>query len=189
MRNVYLLIDYGDFVDGTTKKAPPYAQLLTLTDAATAHLDFVQTRLDGVDTTGMQMFTADRPVSSPAVSNSDSRQTKMIVIYSVIAGSFILVFFTVTAYIIMKRRRRNNFNTRSNFSAADTGLSYGRTAYHSLHDAPPGESNHVQGYYTEVGHASMYDPYAETARVVTTHGGDYRGAPPKYEGRDSWQGR
>lgn len=191
MRNVYLLIDYGDFVDGTTKKALPYAQLLSLTDAAAAHSDFVQARLDGVDTTGMQVFTADRPVSSPAVSNNDGRQTKTIVIYGVIAGSLILVFFTVTAYIIMKRRRRRHSNTRSNFSAADTGLSYDRTAYHSLQDAPPGEPNQVQGYYTEVGHASMYDPYAETtpARVVPTHEGDYSGPPPKYEDRDPWQGR
>ena len=65
VRNVYLLINYGDFVDGTTNKAPPYAQLLSLTDPAAAHSDFVEVRLDGVDTTGMQVFTADRPVSSP----------------------------------------------------------------------------------------------------------------------------
>lgn len=191
VRNVYLLIDYGDFVDGTTNKAPPFAQLLSLTDAAAAHSDFVQTRLNGMDTTGMQVFTASQPASSPAVSNSDSRQAKMIVIYGVIAGSLILVFFTVTAYVIMKRRRRLHSNTRSNFSAADTGLSYDRTAYHSLQDAPPGETNHVQGYYTEVGHESMYDPYAEItrARVVPTHGGDYSGPAPRYEDRDPWHGR
>jgi hypothetical protein len=191
VRNVYLLIDYGDFVDGTTNKAPPFAQLLSLTDAAAAHSDFVQTRLNGMDTTGMQVFTASQPASSPAVSNSDSHQAKMIVIYGVIAGSLILAFFTVTAYVIMKRRRRLHSNTRSNFSAADTGLSYDRTVYHSLQDAPPGETNHVQGYYTEVGHESMYDPYAEItrARVVPTHGGDYSGPAPRYEDRDPWHGR
>lgn len=189
MRNVYLLIDYGDFVDGTTKKAPPFAQLLSLTDAAAAHADFVQARLDGVDSTGMQVYSADRPVSSPVVSKS--RQTNMVVIYGVIAGSLILVFFTVTAYIIMKRRRRSHLNTRSGFSAADTGLSYDRTAYHSLQDAPPGETNHVQGYYSEIGHAPMYDPYAETtpARLVPTHEGSYSGPAPKYDDRDPWQGR
>jgi hypothetical protein len=191
VRNVYLLIDYGDFVDGTTNKAPPYGQILSLTDVAAAHSDFVQTRLGGVDTTGMQVFTADRPVSSPAASNNDDRQTRMVVIYGVIAGSLILVFFIVTAYIIMKRRRRRHSNTRSNFSVADTGSSYDRTAYHSLQDAPLGEQNHVQGYYAEVGHASMYDPYAETTRaqIVPTHEGDYSGSPPKYEDRDPWQGR
>jgi hypothetical protein len=191
VRNVYLLINYGDFVDGTANKAPPFAQLLSLTDAAAAHSDFVQDRLNGVDTTGMQVFTANRPVSSPAVSNNDGRQTRMTVIYGVIAGSLILVFFAVTAYIIMKRRRQRRSNTRSNFSAADNGLSYDHTAYHSLQDAPPGETNHVQGYYTEVGHASLYDPYAEIARarVVPTHEGGYSGPPPKYEDRDPWQGR
>lgn len=190
VRNVYLLINYGDFVDGTTTKAPPYAQLLSLTDAAAAHSDFVQARLGGVDTTGMQVFNADRPVSSPAVSVNDGHQTKKVVIYSVIAGSLVLVFVIFTAYIILKRRRSHHSNTRSNFSA-DTGLSYDRTAYHPLQDAPPGETNPVQGYYTEVGHASMYDPYAETTRtrVVPTHEGDYSGSPPKYDDRDPWQGR
>lgn len=189
VRNVYLLIDYGDFVDGTANKAPPYAQILSLTDAAAAHSDFVQTRLDGVDTTGMQVFTANRPVNNPTASNDDGVQTRMIVVYGVIAGSLILVFFTVTAYIIMKRRRGGHFNKRSNFSAADTGLSYDRTAYHSLQEAPPGEPNNVQGYYTEVGHGSMYDPYGEITRAQATHEGDHSGPPPKYEVRDPWQGR
>lgn len=148
----------------------------------------MQTRLDGVDTTGMQVFTANRPVNSPTASNDDGVQTRMIVIYGVIAGSLILVF-AVTAYIIMKRRRGRHFNKRSNFSAADTGLSYDRTAYHSLQEAPPGEPNSVQGYYTEVGHASMYDPYSETTRANATHEGDHSGPPPKYEVRDPWQGR
>jgi hypothetical protein len=191
VRNVYLLINYGDFVDGTTTKAPPFAQLLSLTDPAAAHSDFVQTRLEGVDTTGLQVLSDSRPVSSPTVANNDPPQTRMMVIYGVIAGSLILVFFTVTAYIIMKRRRRRHFNAPSGFSAANTGLPYDSTAYHSLQDAPPGETNHVQGYYTEVGHASMYDPYAEItrARDVPTHEGEYSGPPPKYEGRDPWQGR
>jgi len=45
--NVYLLIDYGDFVDGTTKTDKPYVQLLPMTDPAAAHADFVATRLSG----------------------------------------------------------------------------------------------------------------------------------------------
>jgi hypothetical protein len=191
VRNVYLLINSGNFVDGTTNKAPPYAQLLSLTDAATAHLDFVQARLAGVDTTGQQAFSANQPVSSPDVSSSDNQQTKMVVIYIVVSGSFFLVFVTITAYIILRRRRSHQSNTHSTFSAADTGLSYDRTAYHSLQHAPQGETDHVQGYYTEVGHASMHDPHAETtrARVVPVHEGDHSGPPPKYEERDPWEGQ
>ncbi len=54
MTNVYLLIDYGDFVDGTTKTDQPYVQLLPMTDPAAAHADFVATRLSGKDTTSSQ---------------------------------------------------------------------------------------------------------------------------------------
>ncbi|KAH9007243.1 hypothetical protein EDB86DRAFT_2870833, partial [Lactarius hatsudake] len=45
LTNVYLLIDYGDFFDGTTKTDDPYVQLLPMTDPAAAHADFVATRL------------------------------------------------------------------------------------------------------------------------------------------------
>ncbi|KAH9037652.1 aspartic peptidase domain-containing protein [Lactarius pseudohatsudake] len=54
LTNVYLLIDYGDFVDGTTKTDDPYVQLLPMTDPAAAHADFVATRLSGRDTTSSQ---------------------------------------------------------------------------------------------------------------------------------------
>ncbi|KAH9015677.1 hypothetical protein EDB85DRAFT_2210110 [Lactarius pseudohatsudake] len=45
LTNVYLLIDYGDFVDGTTNTDSPYIQLLPMTDPAAAHAEFVATRL------------------------------------------------------------------------------------------------------------------------------------------------
>jgi hypothetical protein len=53
--NVYMLLDYGDFVDATTSNtASPYVQLLSTTDPAAAHNDFVATRLNGTDTSGSQ---------------------------------------------------------------------------------------------------------------------------------------
>ncbi|KAH9007466.1 aspartic peptidase domain-containing protein [Lactarius deliciosus] len=54
LTNVYLLIDYGDFVDGTTNTDNPYIQLLPMTDPAAAHAEFVATRLNGKDSTGSQ---------------------------------------------------------------------------------------------------------------------------------------
>jgi hypothetical protein len=49
--NVYLLLNYGDFIDGSTSNtAAPFAQLLSTTDPAAAHADFVATRLGGTDT-------------------------------------------------------------------------------------------------------------------------------------------
>jgi hypothetical protein len=166
VRNAYLLINYGDFVDGTTTKAPPYVQLFSVTDPATAHQDFVQTRLGGVDTTGLQVLS-EQPASSPdrvSSTHHEDHRTRTIVI-SVVAGSLVLASFAGAAYIILKRRRRRNFVTRPDFSAVDTGLSYQHTAYHPLQHAPPGEAHLVQGYHAEVGYASVYDPYAETARA------------------------
>ena len=54
MRNAYILIDFGDFVDGASSKTgDPYIQLLPLTqDLSEAHWDFVNVRQSGVDQTG-----------------------------------------------------------------------------------------------------------------------------------------
>jgi hypothetical protein len=190
VRNVYLLINYGDFVDGTATKSPPYVQLLSTTDPAAAHLDFVQTRLGGVDTTGMQVFSAEQPASSPDVpSVHKDKQTSTIVIWSVVAGSLFLVSVAVGVYITLKRRRGRNFVTRSNIPTADTGLSYDYSSYQPLQYAPPpGETHMVQGYHTEEGYASTYDPYAETTRVqaAPVHEGYRSVSPPR---RDPWQGR
>jgi hypothetical protein len=190
VRNVYLLINYGDFVDGTSSKAPPYVQLLSITDPAAAHLDFVQTRLGGVDTTGMQVFSAGQPASSPAVSSGhQGKQSRTIVIWSVVAGSLFLVSVTVAAYVALKRRSRRNFVTRPNLPKADTGLSYDYSSYQPLrHAAPLGETHMVQGYHTEEGYASPYDPYAEITRAqaAPVHEGYHSVSPPR---RDPWQDR
>jgi len=53
LRNTYTLINFGDFVNGNpSKQGDPFFQMLSVTDPATAHQDFVTARLNGVDTTG-----------------------------------------------------------------------------------------------------------------------------------------
>ncbi|KAK0487697.1 aspartic peptidase domain-containing protein [Armillaria novae-zelandiae] len=50
LRNVYTVFNYGDFVaggNGTTVRGDPYVQLLSTTDPAEAHSDFVAVRLSG----------------------------------------------------------------------------------------------------------------------------------------------
>ncbi|KAJ7213840.1 acid protease [Mycena pura] len=51
LRNVVTLINFGDFVEDSTSKADPYIQLLSITNPAEAHTDFVNARLGGRDTT------------------------------------------------------------------------------------------------------------------------------------------
>ncbi|SRR6266851_154082 len=95
VRNVYLLIDYGNFVDGTKTKAPPCIQLLSVTDPA-AHLDFVNTRLDGATTTGVQTYT---PVNSDVMPYRNDGRTRVITVGSVIGGCVFLASMIVTVCI------------------------------------------------------------------------------------------
>ncbi|KAI0630356.1 acid protease [Trametes polyzona] len=53
LRNAYMLINFGDYVDGKADKVhDPYIQLLPITDPAEAHNDFVQMRMGGIDRSG-----------------------------------------------------------------------------------------------------------------------------------------
>ncbi|THH26418.1 hypothetical protein EUX98_g7772 [Antrodiella citrinella] len=53
LRNTYMLVNFGDFVDNAGKNTTdPYVQLLPTTDLAEAHNDFVSARLNGIDNTG-----------------------------------------------------------------------------------------------------------------------------------------
>jgi hypothetical protein len=54
VRNVYTLINFGDFIDGSPSNvAPPFIQLLSTVDKAQMHQDFVNARVDvGQGSTG-----------------------------------------------------------------------------------------------------------------------------------------
>jgi hypothetical protein len=57
--NVYLLLNYGDFIDGSTSNtSDPYAQILSTTDPAEAHADFVATRQGLNNTTDSPYFNS-----------------------------------------------------------------------------------------------------------------------------------
>ncbi|KAJ7159735.1 aspartic peptidase domain-containing protein [Mycena filopes] len=91
LRNVYTLINFGDFVADSTSKADPYIQLLSITDPAEAHSDFVKQRLGGVDTT-----TSVR-TQSPSTDNDDDdddsgkSKTKYYIIAGCVGGGILLL--------------------------------------------------------------------------------------------------
>ncbi|KAI5122015.1 hypothetical protein M0805_008007 [Coniferiporia weirii] len=75
LRNVYILINFGDFVEGSNSSvAPPYIQLLSTLNRTAAHLDFVNSRLGGVDTTGSQapLLPPDQAQHSPSGNSTSS---------------------------------------------------------------------------------------------------------------------
>ncbi|KAF9013317.1 aspartic peptidase domain-containing protein [Cyathus striatus] len=103
MRNVYTVFDYGDFVTGSTKQKDPYAQMLSITNATEAHLDFVKVRLGGIDTTGSKGLAAGPRSSSP--SNPKSRTVRYIVAALCAFVGLLLMIFLIR-YLNLRRKRR-----------------------------------------------------------------------------------
>jgi hypothetical protein len=120
---VYLLLDYGDFTDNTADStSAPYVQLLSTTNAADAHADFVATRLNGKDTTNSQHHS-----SSTGSGSKGFFHKYRIPIFAAAAVAGVLAL--TGAMLLVKRRRR--------------------PVYRPLYDpAPAGDMpmHHVTGY-------------------------------------------
>ncbi|KAF8214330.1 hypothetical protein K438DRAFT_2149621, partial [Mycena galopus ATCC 62051] len=86
LRNVYTLINFGDFIVGSTSKAYPCIQLLSLTDPAQAHAEFVKVRLGGVDTT-TSILTSNGKINTKNTSTSPGLSKKT---YITIAAALLL---------------------------------------------------------------------------------------------------
>lgn len=132
-----MLINYGDFVDGSSSKtADPYIQLLPLTaDLAEAHSDFVEVRLMGVDNTGnFKLLPAS--VLPPDTNNSDNSDDDSFAdkvhpyLPYIIAGSALLGVAALIgiAFCISKSRRKRY---RRLHDPAPAGLEYGQYDHHN----------------------------------------------------------
>jgi hypothetical protein len=130
VRNAYLLVNYGDFVDGGNSTAPPYVQLLSTTnDSATTHQDFVTVRLGGKDTT-TNLNTNPGNSGSSTTPTSSSSNVRRIAIIAGAAGLGLL--FLLVAFCCCCRRKRG-------FQKATTPggvMGFGRT-YQPLRDPAP----------------------------------------------------
>ncbi|TFY65812.1 hypothetical protein EVG20_g5276 [Dentipellis fragilis] len=158
LRNAYMMVNYGDFVDGSTSKADPYVQLLpTTNDTAEAHSDFVTVRLDGVDKTGEQRLSnTPAPSSDPTPDNThdddspiksfwEQHKKVIIIVASSVGGVLLLAILACCCCC----GRRNKSGPRPAFVPA--GFS-GPGSYQQLHEpAPAGEMHQVQGYHPTPG--------------------------------------
>ena len=111
VRNAYLLVDLGDYVHGSSSStADPYMQLLSLTQPAEAHKDFVDIRLGGVDNTSTFHLLPAMNTSNWATSNNQSTDQKIKpYLPYIIAGSvavFILLIVAASACLGSRKRRR-----------------------------------------------------------------------------------
>ena len=77
MRNTYTLFDYGDWVnESSNDRSDPYIQLLSITNKTQAHNEFVQVRMNGVDTSGaasQQLLPVSQMQHSP-ISEAEKKQ-------------------------------------------------------------------------------------------------------------------
>ena len=124
-----MLVNFGDFVDGSTKKTnDPFVQLLPTTDdAAEAHNDFVSVRLNGVDdTSNFHLLPASvLPPNDDDTTNDNESFSQKIHPYLpyIIAGSSVLGALLIGAILWCCCSSR-------------------KEKYHRLHEpAPVGHSN------------------------------------------------
>ena len=188
VRNVYLLINYGDYVDGTTTKASPYVQLLSTTNPTFAHLDFVNVRLGGTDTTSGQVL-ADAPTSSSNgdLHKSSNHAMKTATIVGVVTGAVFLVATIVIIYFMYQRRHKRRHVPATDFPTSNMGSTFQDTAYRPLLlAAPPGEFNPVQGYHDEAGLTWTRDFHPEDlyAPSAPLHGEGHVTSLSRYEDAD-----
>ena len=110
MRNAYALINFGDFVDGGLNTAPPFVQLLSITNSTQAHQDFVNARLGGVD-------KANYNNAYLVLSRGESRPTKSLVspkVVGIIEGACVgLVVLIVVVMVLFVRRSSKKRNAPS----------------------------------------------------------------------------
>ncbi len=102
---MYVLLDYGDFIDSSTSNtAAPYVQLLPTTDPAAAHADFVATRLGGVDTTGSQKNAGSTTNSGSSSGGGGFFQKYKIPIFVGVAVVGLAVFL-LAVWLVTRQRR------------------------------------------------------------------------------------
>lgn len=114
MRNTYTLIDFANFVSGSSKDTgKPFVQMLPVTNVQSAHTDFVNVRMNGVDSTGaasQALVPASQGQSSP-VSKEEKEKLLAAKVLSrwpyILLGSLVL-FFALVGFCVWRfccRRR------------------------------------------------------------------------------------
>ncbi|KAH9851502.1 acid protease [Lenzites betulinus] len=116
LRNTYTLLDYGNFMDDTANdRGDPFIQLLPVTNVTGAHADFVQVRLNGVDTTGDSahaLLPADQMQHSPISEAEKKKQYEEYILSRwpyIFVGclAFVIIVIGLITWRCCVRRRRN----------------------------------------------------------------------------------
>ncbi|KAI0044155.1 acid protease [Auriscalpium vulgare] len=109
LRNVYISYSYGNLISDSKSTDDPYMQLISTTNASAAHLEFVRTRLNGVDTTGAQaaQMSNKTPVSASVHSAHCffTRNKTAVIALSSIGGAVLLMLIAGTIIAVDRWRK------------------------------------------------------------------------------------
>ncbi|KAG0703759.1 aspartic peptidase domain-containing protein [Suillus ampliporus] len=141
LRNAYLLIDFGSFVD----EAPPgtnapYIQLLPITNASQASMDFAQVRSGNGSTNVDELSSTSKSKSkststtTTTTTTSTSKSKLPIWVIGVIFGSVALLFLLIAFIYCCYRRRRSQ---RASASTQAAWVPYAPQNYRPLYDPSP----------------------------------------------------
>jgi hypothetical protein len=99
VRSAYTLLDFGNWIDGSSNQGTPYIQMSSLVDIASARNDFVQIRLAGTDTISdskWSLLPADQIQHSPI--SADEKKKKY---QEMILSRWPYIFVGCLAFIII----------------------------------------------------------------------------------------
>jgi len=153
LRNAYLYVNMGDFIDGSNNTADPYLQLLSVTnDSAQAHRDFVQVRGGGNDTT-----TAEGSSTKNSFSKKKALGKGLKIIIAIAIGAVLVLVLLATLIWCCCCRNRSKRSAKTSYrplhAPAPDAAAEMQAAYNPQY-APPGVPYNPQPYAPQ----HPYDP-------------------------------
>ncbi|KAJ8518401.1 hypothetical protein ONZ45_g4523 [Pleurotus djamor] len=141
LRNVYSLLDYGNWVEHSKDEDDPYIQMLPLTNVAEAKASFIQIRLGGTDSTAdpkWALLPVDQMQHSP-VSEAEKKKKYQEAVLSqwpyILLGCLALVLLITGCCIwhccCRKRKAKAAATVKNGFGGGGEGK---LSTYHPLQD-------------------------------------------------------
>ncbi|KAG1855897.1 aspartic peptidase domain-containing protein [Suillus tomentosus] len=136
LRNAYLLIDFGSFVDGAPPGTnAPYIQLLPITNAVNASADFARVRLDNGsnvdDLASLASHSSTTTTTTTTTTKSNAKLPPWVI--GIIFGVVISVLLLgICIYYCCRRRRLQRVS-----STQATWVPYAPQSYRPLYDPSP----------------------------------------------------
>ncbi|EGN98520.1 hypothetical protein SERLA73DRAFT_110062 [Serpula lacrymans var. lacrymans S7.3] len=176
LRNAYLLVDLGDFIDGSNSTtAAPYIQLLSVTNATEASQEFAQQRQNGTSAGDLNASDALETDSSSLITTHTVTKSTIKMAAWVIA---VIVAAVVVAFLLLgiccfcicrKRGKRSKGAATSAWPAAVPVWSAAPPSYRSLQDPLAAPQAHDEMHKNPNSAPAVYAPEQQYNTVWDRH--------------------